>query len=828
MSLNIENIPKELKEVRQWVARCKKMPINPHSLYGASSVNSEHWGTFNEALDVQGKTARWYDNKMEQQVTGIIDGVGFVLAPPYCGIDLDHIINSATGEIVPEAEDIISVMNSYTEFSPSGTGVHIIYKGDIHIDWKKKKHIDNIAELEMYQTGRYFTVTGNKFNDISTVEEREANAEAVYNCYFADSQPIVQSTVHNNSCTDIIHLNMSDSEIIEKARTSKNGANFSRLYSGDISAYNNDESRADLALCNILAYWCRKNTEQIDRIFRSSNLMRDKWDRKTGNSTYGQITIQEAINKCNTIYDPEYRKTQAVNDFKKSLAPYSTKIRGFNEIVEANTTPQFESKAPILPEFDYETVKKYKADDIGTAKFFVDMVKDYICYVSGYNRFFVYNGVIWEQDDKEHIITGKLLMDFVTAVQALIPAKPAGKPKEWSFEEKQQENINRAYRGQYRSLGNANGRDRVLKDVKKLLRKKPNIFDCQSYLFNVKNGTLNLETGELQQHNPKDYITKLAKVVYAPTAKEERFDVFIDEITEGNKERAEYLQKCLGYSLQGKANEECFFVALGTTTRNGKGTLFDSILNMLDDYGTQISFDTIARTGSKDGSRPTPDLARLQNIRFVLCNEPDKGSCFNEALIKQLTGNDDITARPMFGEPIVYKPVFKIFITANTMPTVGDDSIFTSNRLKIIPFNRHFSEEEQDRTLKDKLRTENAKSAILNWLLTGYSKYRLLGSLGTTDEAKQLANKYKQENDYIQLYIDERLILYSTEDTNAKKTTLKNIATDYKIWCEQMGVQKPLGHQMFRRELEKHNVPLQYIHKQWFIKGEKKTQYPEI
>lgn len=224
-------------------------------------------------------------------------------------------------------------MNSYAEFSPSGTGVHIIYKGDIHIDWKKKKHIDNIAELEMYQTGRYFTVTGNKFNDISTVEEREANAEIVYNCYFADSQPIVRPTVHNNSCTDIIHLNMSDSEIIEKARASKNGANFSRLYSGDISAYNNDESRADLALCNILAYWCRKDTEQTDRIFRSSNLMRDKWDRKTGNSTYGQITIQEAINKCNTIYDPEYRKTQAVNDFKNSLAPYSKKIRGLNEIM---------------------------------------------------------------------------------------------------------------------------------------------------------------------------------------------------------------------------------------------------------------------------------------------------------------------------------------------------------------------------------------------------------------------------------------------------------------------------------------------------------------
>lgn len=826
--MNIENIPNELKNIKQWVARCKKIPINPHSLYGASSVKSEQWGTFDEVLQVQGKAAQWYDSKTKQQVTGTIDGVGFVLAPPYCGIDLDHIINPATGEIIPEAQDIINTMDSYAELSPSGTGIHIIYKGNVHNDWKNKKHITDTAELEMYQTGRYFTVTGNRFNDVSTVEEREANAEAVYNCYFTDNQPIIQPVINNNSCTAVTPLNLSDSEIIEKARASKNGADFSRLYNGDTSAYNNDKSRADLALCNILAYWCRKDPQQIDRIFRSSNLMRDKWDRKTGNSTYGQITIQEAISHCNAVYDPEYRKTKAVDDFRNSLAPHNTKIRGLSEVTGADTNSKFENKAPALPEFDYETVKKYKADDIGTAKFFVDMVKDYICYVSSLKLFYVYDGIKWAEDDREANHTGRVLMDFVTAVQALIPARPAGKPKEWSFEEEQEENINGAYRGQYRSLGNANGRERLLKDVKKLLYKPVNIFDRQPYLFNVKNGTLNLETGELQQHNPKDYLSKCADVVYNPTEKEERFDVFINEITEGKKERAEALQRSLGYAMQGKANEECFFVALGTTTRNGKGTLFDTVKGVFGDYGTQIDFATLARTGSKDGSRATPDVARLRGRRLVLCNEPDKGSCFNEALIKQLTGNNDVTARPMYGDTIEYKPIFKIFITANSMPTIADDSIFESNRLKIILFNRHFTEEEQDKTLKDKLRTENAKSAILNWLLAGYSKYRLFGGLGTTNEMKQLADKYKQENDYIQLYIDERLILYSVDDTNAPKTTLKVITEDYKIWCEQMNIQKPLAYKSFKTELEKHGVTVLISHKQFCIKGKKRTQYPEF
>lgn len=838
--MNIENIPNELKNIKQWVARCKKIPINPRSLYGASSVKPEQWGTFDEVLQVQGKTAQWYDSKTKQQVTGTIDGVGFVLAPPYCGIDLDHIINPSTGEIIPEAQDIINSMDSYAELSPSGTGIHIIYKGNVHSDWKNKKHITDTAELEMYQTGRYFTVTGNRFNDVSTVEEREANAEAVYNFYFADNQPIVQSTTHNNSCTAVTPLNLSDSEIIEKARASKNGADFSMLYNGDTSAYNNDESRADLALCNILAYWCRKDPQQIDRIFRSSNLMRNKWDRKTGNSTYGQITIQEAISHCNAVYDPEYRKTKAVDDFRNSLAPHSTKIRGLKEAPKTDISPQAEVQKTALPKFSYETVKKYSPNDIETAEFFADIVKGYICYVAELKLFYIYDGTRWAKDNREATHTGRVLMNFVKAVQALIPSKApkidVEEFKELSTEERQkrieeankEETVNGAYRVQYHTLANANGRERLLKDIKKLLCKPANIFDRQPYLFNVKNGTLNLETGELQQHNPKDYLSKCADVVYNPTAKEERFNVFINEITEGNKERAEYLQKCLGYAMQGKANEECFFVALGTTTRNGKGTLFDTVKGIFGDYSMQIDFNTIARTGSKDGSRATPDVARLQGVRFVLCNEPDKGSCFNEALIKQLTGNDDITARPLYGETVEFKPVFKIFITANSMPTIADGSIFESNRLKIILFNRHFTEEEQDKTLKDKLRTENAKSAILNWLLAGYSKYRLFGGLGTTNEMKQLADKYKQENDYIQLYIDERLILYSTNDTNAKKTTLKNIVTDYKIWCEQMGIQKPLGHQMFRRELEKHNIPLQYIHKQWFVKGEKRTQYPEL
>ena len=379
------------------------------------------------------------------------------------------------------------------------------------------------------------------------------------------------------------------------------------------------------------------------------------------------------------------------------------------------------------------------------------------------------------------------------------------------------------YRDFYSSLSYTGKRGHLLTDVKKILKKKSTDFDRQPYLFNVKNGTINLLTGKLEPHSPTDYISKSANVLYNPQAKYERFNQFISEVTEGSTELAGALQRALGYSMQGKANEECFFVALGETTRNGKGTLFGAIEDIFGDYGTNISFDTIARTGSKDGSRATPDVARLQGVRFVSCNEPDKGSCFNEALIKQLTGSDPITARPLYGSPLVFKPVFKLFITANSMPTVADNSIFESNRLKIIPFKHHFSEEEQDKHLKDKLQGETAKSAVLNWLLEGYKAYSLVG-LGVTEEMKALTDKYQYDNDYIQQYIDDRLILEPNGNCHTPKTTLKAIRSDYERWCSVVGA-KASGLKLFKEEMQKHGVEIITYNKQAAVKGSIRAGY---
>lgn len=806
MNVNYNNIPQEMKNRKQWVVRCGKIPINALTLSGASSTNPEHWTSFEDALKAQGKTAKWYDGKSKQQAGGVVDGIGFVLAPPYCGIDLDHVINTDTGEITPEASDVVNTMHSYTEVSPSGTGLHIIYKGKVHKERKNKKHLSGDTVIEMYQQGRYFTVTGNRFNDISTVEEGEAAAQTVYNCYLGgeDEKPKTEQKRPSmrplNLSAPLTSVQLSDQDIINKASGAKNGSVFSALWSGDISAYNNDRSSADMALCNNLAFYT-SDAGQIDRIFRNSKLMREKWDRKTGNTTYGAMTINKALESVTQHYNPHRRCEVVMQDFQSNTACETTSEKE-NEIAEC---------------LSYDMIKRYKANYMKAAELFASCVNFKVCYVPECKEFFVYNGRYWKPDDKKDALeTNRLLMQFVEAAQALIPPKPPGEPKDWSEEEAKQERVNSAYRDLYKHLTYRGAREQVLKDCRSHLKKPLCLFDKDPYLLNLENGTYNLATGELKPHRREDLITMCANVEYNPTVKSLRFDRFIDEITQGNKDRAEALQRSLGYSLKGEANEECFFIALGRTTRNGKGTLFDTVKNLLGGYASQIDFATIARTGSKDGSRATPDVARLNGKRLVLANEPDKGSCFNEALLKQLTGNDDIAARQLYGDIFEFKPVFTLFISANDMPAIADSSVFKSDRVKILPFDRHFTEKERDTSLKAQLRGENAKSAILNWLIEGYKKYKQSGLL-VTEEMKQLVNSYEELNDTVTTFINERLTL---DNTCANVTRFSTVVNEYGIWCRNMNIHRPLGRNSLRQELERRGVRLKCIHKQWYICGE--------
>lgn len=268
-----------------------KVPYNPNNGSKASSVNSYSWANFDTACAAVDKYG--------------FDGVGIMFGKGLIGIDIDHVIDE-NGKISERAKEVIDTVNSYTEYSPSGSGVHILAFGTFPGTFTRKD------EFEMYSKSRFFTLTGkpfeNKFRKIPKASETQDAVNAMYEKYIvAGRTNIADRSAYINSSE---HEEMTDDEIIQKCRESKNGADFDRLWKGDTSLYLHrdgtpDRSQSDLALVGKLAYYSN-SVAQIDRLFRRSGLMRPKWDSLRGGVPYGIGTINYALSSRGaTHYSPD-------------------------------------------------------------------------------------------------------------------------------------------------------------------------------------------------------------------------------------------------------------------------------------------------------------------------------------------------------------------------------------------------------------------------------------------------------------------------------------------------------------------------------------------
>ena len=224
------------------------------------------------------------------------DGAGIVLtaADDLVAFDLDKCIDDA-GKVDDRAQRIIAELDSYTEKSPSGRGIRSFVRGKLPMGARRR------GTLEMYDDGRYVTVTGEHLaNTPKTVEHRQAQIEAIHTREFAVAERIAPSESRPRA-----EAPASDDELLDCARTAKNGSLFAALYDrGDIARYDSDHSRADLALCGMLAFWLARDERGMDLAFRRSALMRGKWDEQHGERTYGAMTIATAVASCRETYEP--------------------------------------------------------------------------------------------------------------------------------------------------------------------------------------------------------------------------------------------------------------------------------------------------------------------------------------------------------------------------------------------------------------------------------------------------------------------------------------------------------------------------------------------
>jgi len=704
-------IPQELKGYKNWVcwqaypdpkshSGISKKPVNPKTGGLAQSNNPDTWSDFETAVRQSGKYS----------------GIGFMFSnSPFFGVDLDDMPNDIEDYQNGGADNIISefvnTLQSYTEFSQSKTGVHIICKGTLPEGRRKAKN--DSGGFEMYENGRFFVVTGNYCSEYGYINDCTESVKPLHSKYLgktAEPKPNRQNiTVNLNSVDDIVRA----------ACSAKNGSLFKALYSGDFSAYLS-QSEADMAFCNMLAFWCGCDAEKMDAIFRQSGLMRDKWDRKQSGTTYGVITLQKAISGCSQTYNPKKQ-----NDYSISIG-----------------------NGKVIQTVDEEKMRAYTFDDMGNAERFVDLFGENVRYCYTEKKWYFYNSMRWSVDN-----LGVILRMADKCVEAM----KAEAKLYLQADEESGGDMAKAFEKHMKSSRSNKSKKAMLNEIEHHLPILPIQMDRYKMALNTPSGIINLKNGDVKAHNPEYYFTKITSVDCAEAADCPRWLAFLDDIFAGDKDLIRYIQKAVGYSLTGSTAEQCAFFLYGTG-RNGKSTFIDVIRDVFGDYAANIQPETIMVKSSQSNAINS-DIARLKGARLVTSVEPNEGVRLNEGLLKQLTGDDTVTARKLYSEEFEFKPEFKLWMATNHKPIIRGTDTGIWRRIHMIPFNVQIPEDKVDKNLTHKLKAEMA--GIFKWCIDGCLMWQREG-LQMPAAVLKSVREYRREMDVISAFIEDKCTLEGT------------------------------------------------------------------
>ena len=756
-----EKIPLELKQLPHWVGwkymqrpgedHKRKVPINAMDGQPAKSNDPTTWCDFDTAC-------------LGKERFGL-DGIGFMFSGDgIFGIDIDHCYDPETQELDPAAAEIIETVQSYTELSPSGTGIHILCKGALPEGRKRR------GAVEMYSTLRYFAVTGNQFGLEYPFSDCTERVAVMHRKYLGEEETAAgaQKAALPMSAGRGTNADMSVDAILRRMFDSKHGQKLQDLYNGSWERYgigDGSQSSADQAFCNTLAFWCRCDAALMDAIFRRSGLYRQKWDKRRGAKTYGQITIDRAIKDCRDIWEPQEQVQRPAPAIPPPPQNTSNEVPAIENATVGETGQR----------------RYYTYDDTGNALRFRDANAGLIHYNHVDGCWIYWDGVRWASDENGEIKrrADKMLADMAKDLKEMQddPAYNAYK-KHLSR--------SRSHRGKEGFIAEA----RHLEGVPVL----PSEMDRAGNAFNVRNCLISLKTGRTAEHDKKYMISKLAPVTYDENAKCPRWDRFIEEITCGDKSLQLYLQRMIGYCMTAYTKEQCMFFLYGNGS-NGKSVFVDTIAYMLGEYAASCQPETVMMRDRNNTARG--DLARLKGARMVVTSEPNDGCRLDEGIVKQMTGGTEnkLTARFLYGREFEFSPEFKIVMSTNYKPVIKGTDNGIWRRVRLIPFTAEFTKENRDPQLIEKLRRE--LPGILNWAIAGAVGWCKEGlpPCAIIDEAGQ---EYRSEMDRVQQFLDD-----CTTRSESSSTQASTLYKCYKAWCSEQGDRFPVGSTKFFMELKR-------------------------
>lgn len=429
-----------------------------------------------------------------------------------------------------------------------------------------------------------------------------------------------------------------------------------------------------------------------------------------------------------------------------------------------------------------------QCEEMGDATLFCQLMQGQKLYDHYAKSWLTYLDGRWQRDETEQTTKecydhlrdtySRAALELDRQAQAL-RIKPAAESDETTVRElKTLEKQRDALRDRCKKLGSSGRLANVLGLAKGMLPALSTDFDADPFLLNLRNGTYNLRAMQFETHSPKAMMTKMSPIHYNPDADCPRWELFVFEICKDDWDLVMYLKKICGLFLTGRSDYQYLFFFYGKGN-NGKGTFFQTLHMILNDFLIMLPIDILlARTKN---SSDEYHLARLKGARLVMASEIPANRRLNESLVKDLTGNDFVSARNPHEKPFQYKPTHKLCIVGNHKPNITGLDRGIWRRIRLFPFLHTFPEGK--RQMEDVLAEfREEASGILNWMLEGYHMLQEEG-LEMPDAVKNATDEYRQESDSIGVFLEE-----CTEPVpSAFYVTTKVLWQAYNQWCEENG-----------------------------------------
>jgi putative DNA primase/helicase len=732
-----EEILEDLEGRRQWVVwQEEEIPGRDKPTKVLYSPRKALEGKRVKADSTDPATWADYQDAMRAHTVGGYDGVGFVFSPedPFAGVDLDDCRDPETGELDAWAEEIVAELDSYTEISPSGKGVHIIVRGKLPPG--RRGWGDGHG---LYDAGRYFTMTGKRLSSTpATINKRQRELFRLHRRLFGTPKTSERPNGRHGRVGEEAVAG-DDQELIERALRATNGEKFRLLWTGEWEAAGySSHSEADLAFCSMVGFWTGPDEARIDRLLRESGLYRDKWER----GDYRERTIRAALARAEF-----YRPTGSATTHPRTPAE------------EEPATGAGEDPPSPNGRGTGEAFGRFNLTDLGNSERFVADHGEDVRYCYPWGKWLVWSGARWERDDsgKAH----KLAKETVRGIyREAADAEDEGRRKELA---------------KHATRSEAEAKIRAMLELAKSeLPVSPEELDANPMLLNTENGTVDLRFGALREHRREDLITKIAPVPFDPDAAAPAWEGFLERVLPSEDLR-EFVRRASGYSATGDTSEQVMFINHGAGN-NGKSTFQEALAAALGDYSMRAPTEMLM--AKRSGGVPN-DVARLKGARFVTASETEEGRRLAESLVKDLTGQDTISARFMRAEFFDFRPTHKLWLSTNHKPEIRGTDNAIWRRIRLVPWAVTVPPAERDRKLPNRLRRE--LPGILAWIVRGCMEWHRTG-LRVPDEVRRATGEYRAEMDVLAGFLEECCVVRERERSYSRE-----LYAAYKRWSEDSG-----------------------------------------